>query len=135
MSGKENRRFPRISHVESRQIIRLDESQTPQKNLILTENLSASGLKFTSNQNLTSGTLFLIYLNDVLIHDMHLNKNNLIKSGDYYLCKVVRTRTLKDGLYEIGSAFFDRKAAHSEDMETFTELVNISMLDSLPSLY
>lgn len=135
MGTPDNRKFPRISHVESRQIIRLDDSQTPKKNLILTENLSASGMKFSTNQHLENGTLFLIYLNDILIDDMAINKNNLLKSGDYYLCQVVRCKALPQNCYEIGAAFFDRQSARSSDMETFTELVNISMLESLPSIY
>lgn len=132
MSDADKRKFPRIDHVTSRQIIRLDDGQNPQKNIILTENVSGCGLKFTTNEELKPGSLFLIYLNDLLLQDIDKNKNEMIRSGDYYLCQVVWRNSIKSNFYEVGSCFFEKELALSKEMDTFTELVNISMLDSLP---
>lgn len=132
MNPADKRRFPRIHHVSSRQIIRIDDSQTPQQNIVLTENLSGCGIKFTTNSKIESTSYFLIYLNDLLLKDVEINSANLLKSGDYYLARVVWCKNLR-GLYrEIGANFLEKKNCESQDIDTLTELVNISMLDLLP---
>lgn len=134
MNDSDNRRFPRIAHVTSRQIVRIDESQNPKKNFVLTENLSGCGIKFTTNEKIKDDTHFLIYLNDMLVKDLNQNGKNLLKSGDYYLCKVVWAKEIRPKIFEIGAAFLEKKTCDSDQIETFTELVNISMLDSLPEI-
>lgn len=136
MSGPENRRFPRIPHVISRQIVHLDQSGA-RKNYILTENLSASGIKFTTNHNLEQGQLFLIYLNDQLmkeIRSLYEKKQNWVKAGDYYLAKVVWANDAKkeQAVFEVGAAFVQRDSCKSDEIQTLTELMNVSMMDSLP---
>lgn len=138
MSQSENRRFPRIDHVSSKQIIHVDSLQNPQKNLILTENLSASGIKFTTNTSLQVGLFFLIYLNDQLMHEIRKkfqDQTHWIRAGDYYLTKVVRLKTLdeKENMFEVGAAFIEKDGCCMEDLEIFTELMNISMLHKLPA--
>lgn len=128
----ENRRFPRIHHVSSRQIIRVDDTQTPQQNIVLTENLSSCGIKFTTNSKIESPSYFLIYLNDLLLRDIKINSANLLKSGDYYLARVVWCQKVRGPFHKIGAAFLERQNCQEQEIETFTELVNISMLDLLP---
>ncbi|MBF0107465.1 MAG: hypothetical protein HQM16_19325 [Deltaproteobacteria bacterium] len=128
----ENRRYPRISHVTSRQIVRLDGSQTPQKNIILTQNLSACGIKFTTNEFITPASHFLIYLNNVVVNDVIKDTRTFLKSGDYFLAKVAWCKELKRDYYEIGASFLEKNSCKARDIDTFTELVNISMLDLLP---
>lgn len=137
MSSSENRKYPRIPHVSSRQIIHLDPLQTPHRNLILTENLSASGIKFTTNCRLDSPQYFLIYLNDQLMHEinsLYRDRARWVKAGDYYLTKVVWAKEIKEteGLFEIGAAFIEKEGCRAEDLATFTELMNVSMLEKLP---
>src|SRR3989338_3368681 len=107
MMTSDNRRFPRIPHVSSRQIVHIDDAQNPHKNLILTENLSASGIKFTTNSRLELGQFFLIYLNDLLMRDINSlygHKKSWLKAGDYYLTKVVWAKEVdvSEPVYEIG---------------------------------
>lgn len=132
----ENRRFPRIPHVTSRQIVHLDQDG-PKKNFILTENLSASGIKFTTHNHLEEGLYFLIYLNDQLmkeIRSLYEKKQSWVKAGDYYLAKVVWvTEIRKDqSVFEIGAAFVKKDNCRTGEIETLTDLMNISMMDNLP---
>lgn len=129
----DKRDFPRIDEVSSRQIILLNATQTPQKSFVLTANLSGSGIQFTTNSPLTEGHLFLIYLNDVLINDLKINRVNLVRSGDHYLCRVVWNQK-QDNKTQVGACFLERKLCNSDELETFVELVNLSTLDSLPDL-
>jgi hypothetical protein len=137
MSSAENRRFPRIPHVTSRQIIHVDMLQNPQRTLILTENLSASGIKFTTNCKLSVSQFFLLYLNDQLmreIHDVYQDKKRWLKAGDYYLTKVVWVKEIdkEAGIFEIGASFLEKECCREEDLATFTELMNINILEKLP---
>ena len=132
METSENRRFPRIAHISPRQIVRLDDAEVPQKNLIVTENLSASGIKFTTNVDLKMSSYFLVFLNDVLLRDIDQNSKNLLKSGDHFFCKVVWSRALRSSTYEIRACFLEKQGCQSEDIDSFTELVNVTMLDILP---
>lgn len=135
MATPENRRFPRIPHATSRQIVHLDQNG-PRKNFILTENLSASGIKFTTHNPLEEGQLFLIYLNDQLmkeIRSLYEKKQNWIKAGDYYLAKVVWAQDIKKepGVFDIGATFVQKDNCRSNEIETLTDLMNISMMDNL----
>ena len=135
MVASENRRFPRIPHVISRQIVHLDQNG-PKKNLILTENLSASGIKFTTQNQLLQGQYFLIYLNDQLmkeIRSLYERKQSWVKAGDYYLAKVVWIQDVNkgEGVFEVGAAFVKKDTCRTEEIETLTELMNISMMDHL----
>lgn len=137
MTTLDNRRFPRIPHVSPRQIVHVDGGQNPHKNLILTENLSASGIKFTANSKLAVGQYFLIFLNGELMRDvdsLYAHKKAWIKSGDYYLTRVVWAKELDDtdSLFEIGAAFIEKDVAREEDLATFTELLNVNALERLP---
>ncbi|OVE81842.1 hypothetical protein BVY03_02570 [bacterium K02(2017)] len=134
MSNAENRRFPRLDHVSSRQIIRLDQTQTPHRNIVLTQNLSACGIRFTTHDNLEKNTYFLIYLNEQNLESIHNSNQNFLRSGDYLLAKVVWNKTNPDKTFKIGAAFLEKEKAKSNEIETFTELVNISMLDLLPDI-
>lgn len=137
MKSSENRRFPRIPHVSSRQIVHVDDAQNPHKNLILTENLSASGVKFTTNSRLCLGQFFLIYLNDQLMREidsLYGHKKSWLKAGDYYLTKVVWVRELDptNSVYEIGAAFIEKDDCREAELATFTELMNVKTLQELP---
>lgn len=136
MVAPENRRFPRIPHVTSRQIVHLDQSG-PKKNFILTENLSASGIKFTTHNILEEGQYFLIYLNDQLmkeIRSLYEKKQSWVKAGDYYLAKVIWISKIRkdENVFEIGAAFVKKDNCRSDEIETLTDLMNISMMDNLP---
>ncbi len=132
--NKDNRRYPRIDHITSRQITRLDESQTPQRNYILTQNMSACGIKFTTNEKLEPATHFLIYLNDQMLQSMNNDSQNWFKLGDYYLSKVIWTQEIRPGFYEVGAGFLEKNSCSEGDIDTFTELVNLDMLQSLPDV-
>ena len=129
----DKRRFPRVHNVSTRQIFRLDSSQNPVKNLILTENLSACGMKFVSQENLTNTTYFLIYLNDAILADIKQNPAQLVRSGHQYLAKVVWSKPQSDGQsFEIGACFMEKSAGDVSKIQTLTELINLSTLENLP---
>jgi hypothetical protein len=137
MTSSDNRRFPRIPHVSSRQIVHVDDAQNPHKNLILTENLSASGVKFTTNSKLALAQFFLIYLNDQLMREidsLYSHKKSWLKAGDYYLTKVVWVKEIDPAasIYEIGAAFIEKDECREEELATFTELMNVRTLQDLP---
>lgn len=132
MKPPDKRRFPRIAHVASSQIVRLDAFQNPVTNLVLTKNLSPCGIRFTTYQKIASPCTFLLYLNDILIKDLNQNSQGLLKSGDHFLCQVIWSKRLSETSYEVGATFLEKKKCSAAQIETFTELVNISMLDLLP---
>lgn len=137
MNTSENRRFPRVPHVSSRQIIHVDPAQNPRRNLILTENLSASGIKFTTNNRLENSQFFLIYLNDLLMHEINSlseQRSRWVRAGDYYLMRVVWIKEIdvQAGVCEIGASFIEKEYCREEELATFTELMNINVLEKLP---
>lgn len=128
----ENRKFPRIPHVSSRQIIKLGQTKNePQKSLVVTNNVSGCGVKFSTSNTFQNNELFLIYLNDLTAKDLQTNGKTLLKSGDYYMAQVVWIQNLPDGNQEVGAEFLTKKDGDADRMQTFTELLNMSMLDSL----
>lgn len=128
----ENRKFPRIPHVSSRQIIKLGQTKSdPQKGLVVTNNVSGCGIKFSTSNIFQNNELFLIYLNDVMAKDLQTNGKSLLKSGDYYMAKVVWIQNLPNGNQEVGAEFLTKKEGDAQNMQTFTELLNVSMLDSI----
>ena len=133
MSTIENRRYPRIHHVSSREMIHLDGEQNPKRNLILTENFSASGVRFTTNEVLQPSQFLLIYLNDQLMREINQNNSHWLRSGDYYLTRVVwaKNSSFDAQTFEIGVEFIEKNACDAQDLESFTELMNVRMLESV----
>lgn len=133
MSTAEKRRYPRIHHVSSREMIHLDQNQNPKRNLILTENFSASGVRFTTNESLNPTQFLLIYLNDQLMREINQNNATWVKSGDYYLTRVVWVRPARshENSFDVGVEFIEKQKCNLQDLETFTELMNIRMLDNV----
>lgn len=131
MTTAEKRRYPRIHHVSSREMIHLDQNQNPKKNLILTENFSASGVRFTTNEPLKPAQFLLIYLNDQLMREINQNNAVWVRSGDYYLTRVVWVRPAKtqEKNFDVGVEFIEKNKCDAKDLEIFTELMNIRMLD------
>lgn len=138
MTSRDNRRFPRIPHVTSRQIIHLDDGQNPRRHLILTENLSASGIKFTTNNLVHPAQYFLIYLNDAVMHELRaLDRASArwVRAGDHYLTRVVWVLEIPatPGIFDVGAAFIERESLREDMLATFTELLNLSVLEKLPA--
>lgn len=133
MTTIENRRYPRIHHVSSREIVHLDQEQNPKRHVILTENFSASGVRFTTNEKLTPSQFLLIYFNDQLMREINHNQSQWLRSGDYYLTRVVwvKTSSFDTQTFEVGVEFIEKQACGVEDLETFTELMNVTMLESV----
>lgn len=133
MSSAEKRRYPRIHHVSSREMVHLDQNQNPKKNFILTENYSASGVRFTTNESLTPNQFLLIYLNDQLMREINKDNAKWLKSGDYYLTRVVWAKTSEssDNGFDVGVEFIEKQKCQEEDLEVFTELMNIRMLEKV----
>jgi len=129
---EEKRRHPRFPIMTTEQIIRLTENQTPRKNIIVTENISTSGMKFTINNPLKTTSYFLVNLNDINLDKTEHNKDIWLNSGGFYLTKVMWANSLKDDFYQVGARFLEKKKCNSTDLDYFTELVNIKMLDILP---
>ena len=135
MGSSDNRRFPRLPHVGSKQIVHVDAGQNAQNNFILTENLSASGIKFTTNSVLKDAQFFLIYLNDQLMRDLsglYEHKKTWVSAGEYYLAKVVWAKEIDTGIFEIGASFVEKSGCREEELATLTELMNITALEKLP---
>lgn len=111
----------------------MDANQNPKKNLILTENYSASGVRFTTNEELDSSQFLLIYLNDQLMREINSDKAQWVRSGDYYLTRVVWSKPSKEdsGNWDVGVEFIERATCRPEDLETFTELMNVRMLEKV----
>lgn len=131
MDSVDQRKFPRIRHITSRHIVTIDPLQTPKKNIVLTKNLSACGIRFTTNEPIPSSTYFLICLNAPMLTDLNQNKQNLLQCGDFYLSCVIWSQPIKSNLYDVGARFVEKRPVNSHELETFTELVNINMLDQL----
>lgn len=132
----ENRKFPRIPHVTSRQILSFDGGNNTKENLVLTQNLSASGIKFTTNGVLESEQCFLICLNDHLMQQIRTlfeEHEDFLRAGDYYLTKVVWVNEVKknQGIYEVGASFLRKTECGPKDVDTLTELMNAQMLKEL----
>jgi hypothetical protein len=119
--------------VSSREIIHLDQNQNPKKNLILTENYSASGVRFTTNEKLESQQFLLIYLNDQLMREINKDNAGWVKSGDYYLTRVVWARPTQESKpsFNIGVEFIEKKNCNHKDLEVFAELMNVRMLEKV----
>ena len=96
--------------------------------------MSACGIKFTTNQFLKPDSYFLIYLNDQLLDHISHESQSWFNLGDYFLSKVIWIQELDTHHFEVGAGFLERKECGKQDLETFTELVNLEMLDSLPDL-
>ncbi len=135
MSSAENRRYPRIHHVSSREIVHLDHDQNPKRHLILTENFSASGVRFSTGEALQPRQHLLIYLNDQLVRDINKDHSEWIRSGDYYLTRVVWVQPdpASPQTFEVGVEFIEKKSCASVDLEIFTELLNVRMLEKVAS--
>lgn len=135
MSDANKRKFPRIHHVTSKEIIHLDGGQNPRQNMIVTQNVSSAGVKFTTNEMLKEAQYFLIFLNDVLIRNLNKDVKSLIRSGDYYLTKVAWIKKVEEyeDMFDVGAAFIEKQNCSSEDIDVFTELMNAKMLNLLPS--
>jgi len=135
MSNKDNRRYPRIHHVSSREMIHLDQEQNPKRHLVLTQNFSASGVRFATNENLQLGQFLLIYLNDQLIRDINKNHSQWLQSGDYYLTRTVWVRPSENSpqTFDVGVEFIEKQKCNPQDLETFTELMNVRMLEHVAS--
>lgn len=129
----DKRRYPRISNVSAQQIFRLDLAQNPVKNLVLTENLSACGIKFVSQEVLPPATYFLIYLNDAVLAEIKQSGTHWIRSGDQYLAKVIWSKQQGDATsFEIGACFLEKSTGDVDEIQTLTELINLSTLENLP---
>ena len=131
MEQTDNRKYPRIPQFFSKSILHLDESQVAKENVILIENISANGIKFTSNQNLPNHQIFLLSLDEQV--EAELQKlypdHAWVSSGENILAKIVWTDEIQkdQGVYSYGATFVDKKDCHIEDLETFTHLVNQQM--------
>lgn len=128
--GMEQRRFPRIDRITPEQILRLSSDQSPKQNTILTRNVSASGVCFTTGDNLVPGTFFLIYLNPQSLPEIGGHPETWVRSGDYYLARVVRAKRLQDD-FEIGATFVNKAVCQVDELLHFTELMNARMLSAM----
>ena len=129
----DKRRYPRVNNVFPRQVFRLDPAQNPVKNLVLTENLSACGIKFVSQESMTPATYFLIYLNDAVLAEIKQSGANWIRSGDQYLAKVIWSKAQEQSqAFEVGACFLEKSGGDVSEIQTLTELINLSTLESLP---
>ena len=129
----DKRRYPRVSNVFTQQIFRLDPAQNPVKNLVLTENLSACGIKFVSQENMAPATYFLIYLNDAVLTAIQQNGSHWVRSGDQYLAKVIWSKKQNQTpSFEIGACFLEKSTGDVDEIQTLTELINLSTLENLP---
>jgi hypothetical protein len=138
-NAADKRRFPRIDHVASEQIVRLVSDQTPRLNFILTQNFSASGIKFTTAEELLPGTDFLLYLNPALVPELGGASAKWVHAGDHYLTRVVWVKRLATPgnqattpLFEVGAAFVEQSTCRIDEIHHLTELLNVSMLERLP---
>lgn len=133
LDAANKRRFPRIDYVASEQIIRISSDQTPRQNVILTQNVSASGIKFTTAEEFLPNSDFLLYLNPQLIPELGHDATQWVRAGDHYLARVVWVKRI-DGksLYEVGATFADKSTCRADAIQKLTELLNVSMLQRLP---
>ncbi|MCP5464086.1 MAG: hypothetical protein H7A33_03580 [Deltaproteobacteria bacterium] len=120
--------------MSSKQVIRLDDREIPHNNLVLTENYSARGVKFTTNAELKSGSFFMIYLNDQIFREAKDLRKSLLRSGDHYLSRVVWTQKIKNDFYQVGAEFLEKKDCSANTLHVFTELMNVAILQNLNDL-
>jgi hypothetical protein len=127
----EKRRFPRHDHISTQKIVRLDMTQTPKENIILVQNFSVCGAKFFTPEKLNLSSYLLTTLNDPLIRELNQKNPLWLKSGDYFLSKVVWVNQETPSNFEIGVEFINKQGTTPQILETFTELVNASAMEKL----
>jgi hypothetical protein len=123
----EKRRSPRQEFLSKQKIVRLDAGQTPVDSVVMTKDFSSSGLKVITSEKLVTSNEILVCLNDQLKEMLKTNDARLIRSGKMYLSKIVWSKQHQDG-YEHGIDFITKEKSSPELLETFTELVNASIL-------
>jgi hypothetical protein len=128
----DHRRFPRIERVSTRQIVRFTAAETPQKSHVMTRDVSAAGVKFSTTEVLSPASFFLAWLNDEVARAAAGSNGACVRSGDYYLTRVVWTQKRDSGLYEVGARFVEKAECGLEHMELFTQLLNVCMMERLP---
>lgn len=127
----EKRRFPRHDYVSTQKIVRLDMNQTPKENIILVRNFSVCGAKFFTPEKLNLSSYLLTTLNDPLIRELNEKNPLWLKSGDYYLSKVVWVNQETANNFEVGVEFINKQKSTAQILETFTELVNANAVNKL----
>lgn len=130
-TDQDKRRFPRHNRVGTHKIVRLDPTQTPRKNLVVTKNLSACGAKFSTVENLTLASYLLLCLDDPLIRELNEKNRQWLRTGNSYLSQVIWTTKTDSENYEVGVRFLEKHECDAQILDTFTELSNINMLDIL----
>ena len=103
----------------------LDANFSPFLYSVMTQNLSGSGIKFTTDIPLIENQSFLIYLNPILVDHLKLNPAILIRSGDYFFCKIVWKKPIKSGC-EFGAKFIQSNELNDLELDHFVTLLNAS---------
>lgn len=129
----EKRRHPRIEICSQQKIISLSPEDELKKDIVLSKNLSASGVCVRSPNIYKEGSLFLVHMDDSILEDIKNNRAHVMKSGGYLLAKSV-WNTLSpissDPFYHIGCAFVELAEKDSDKVNLFLQLVNRSILES-----
>lgn len=129
----EHRRFPRIQRISTPQIVRFNDAKAPKQNHVMTRDVSAAGVKFSTTEKLLPASYFLAHLDDDVARTASRANAVCVRSGDYYLTRVVWIKkALDSGLYEVGARFVEKTECGLEHMELFTQLLNVCMIERLP---
>lgn len=129
----ENRLFPRIEWRSQQQAILLNEKSRLLKNLVLSQDISAAGIRFRSAHSFEGNPLFLIrFENNVA--ELRGNQARVLKSGDFYLAKAVwhhESTTKDDPFFEVGCCFVPQNQGSLEIVDQFTKLINRVVLEQI----
>lgn len=123
----EKRRFDRVSLRTQPYVLDGNLECGFAKDLVISKNVSASGLCFRSSKGYQQGQRFLVYLHDDVLHDLQLNRARVIKSGNYFLAQSIwchPSPSQADPFFEVGCSFVKLTDGSFAVINHFTSLVN-----------
>lgn len=129
----EQRTHVREEYRSQQQLLSLNEKNRLIKSLVLSRNISASGMRFRSAQPLHKGDIFLIRL-DHQLEALEKNTADVIKMGDFFMTCAVWSRVSEiqnDPFFEVGCRFLKRREAQWHRIDQLTNIINRLTLEQL----
>ncbi|MBI2340734.1 MAG: PilZ domain-containing protein [Deltaproteobacteria bacterium] len=123
----EKRRFARTPVAAQQHLLFFNPQKKIHKDIVVSKNLSAGGACFRSATPIEAGTYALAYLDENALDDLKTNRGNILKTGNYFMGRIVWNRPSEKGddpFYEVGFAFLGRNEGDLDSMDLFTHLIN-----------
>jgi hypothetical protein len=136
----DHRKSERVHHVRPQKVIRFSAYDfSPRSHVIVSADLSATGIRFTTKEPFQKDELCLLSLSDEKLKQLQAGFENKdqgwIHSGDCYLSQVVWTSDKNEGgACNVGARFLNLKDSSPDILEAFQKFMNHQMMTDL-SLY